>query len=242
MECRRCGGSLDRAGDFCLACDTANADCVVCEVGRERATVTSLLDGERVGTWTVTTVEESGENEKRERRNFAGRLADEIHRKRPEEVYATGDHDVLRALRAQLHYDLRRVADPDGDPVRAVVERSGEVPLEVVETPPREKVGGSHSTLVGGRAGKRIVRLAADHPHVKKVIPGPIDAGGRGSRTGVRATATRADGTGNVRLLVRDGSSVQEVRVVTTAADRAQGERVRGDLNAGLDEAGFRAA
>ncbi|HET7322793.1 MAG TPA: DUF2103 domain-containing protein, partial [Halococcus sp.] len=78
--------------------------------------------------------------------------------------------------------------------------------------------------------------LVADHPHVKKVIPGPIESGGRGSRTGVRAKATRADANGNIRVLVRDGSSVQEVRVVTTAADRSQGERVREDLNRALTE------
>jgi hypothetical protein len=75
---------------------------------------------------------------------------------------------------------------------------------------------------------------------VKKVIPGPIDAGGSGSRSGVRAKATRADGTGNVRLLIRDGSSVQENRVVTTARDRESGEWVREDINEALTEAGFR--
>jgi hypothetical protein len=42
-----------------------------------------------------------------------------------------------------------------------------------------------------------------------------------------------------VRLLVRDGSSVQENRVVTTAGDREMGERVRADLNEALVEAGF---
>lgn len=239
MECRRCAASLDRAGDFCLTCRAANADTVVCEVDRERASVTSLLDGERVGTWTVTTIEEDGEERPRERRNFAGRIADEVHRKRPDDVYATGDRDVLRAVRAQLHYDLRRVADPEGDPVRAVIERRDEPTLTVVETPPREKLGGAHSTLIGGRTGRNVVGVIADHPHVKKVIPGPIDAGGRGSRTGVRAKATRADSNGNVRVLLRDGSSVQENRVVTTAADRSQGERVREDLNRAFDDEGL---
>lgn len=239
MECRRCAASLDRAGDFCLTCRAANADAVVCELGRGRASVTSLFEGARVGTWTVTTVEEEGENRLRELRNFAGRVADEIHRKRPENVYVTGDREVLDALRAHLHYDLRRVASADGDPVEAVIERRGEPELAVVETPPREKLGGAHSTLVGGRVGKEVVELVADHPHVKKVIPGPIDAGGRGSRTGVRAKATRADSTGNVRVLVRDGSSVQEVRVVTTAADRRQGERVSEDLDRAFEEAGL---
>ena len=51
---------------------------------------------------------------------------------------------------------------------------------------------------------------------------------------------TRADEHGNVRLLVRDGSSVQENRIVTTAGDRDTGERVRDDLNAALDDEDLR--
>jgi hypothetical protein len=72
---------------------------------------------------------------------------------------------------------------------------------------------------------------------VKKVIPGPIESGGASSPTGVRAKATRADTNGNVRVLIRDGSSVQENRVVTTAGDRELGEHVREDLNEALAEA-----
>ncbi|HET7325241.1 MAG TPA: metal-binding protein, partial [Halococcus sp.] len=157
MDCRRCGSRLERAGDFCLVCRSANADTVVCEVGRERATVTNLHDGERVGTWTVTTVLEEGENRTRERRNFAGRITDEIHRKRPEEVYATGEREVLQILRAQLHYDLRRIVNPGEEPVETVLSRASESPLAVVETPPREKLGGAHSTLVGGRVGRDVI-------------------------------------------------------------------------------------
>jgi hypothetical protein len=83
----------------------------------------------------------------------------------------------------------------------------------------------------------RAIQTVGEHPHVKKIIPGPIDAGGSGSRSGVRAKATRADENGNVRLLIRDGSSVQENRVVTTASDRELGEHVRADLNEALREA-----
>jgi len=98
-------------------------------------------------------------------------------------------------------------------------------------------LSGSHSTLIGGRSGQRVIQTVAGHPHVKKVIPGPIDAGGASSPTGVRAKATRADANGNVRVLIRDGSSVQENRVVTTAGDRELGEHVRADLNEALREA-----
>jgi len=232
MQCRQCATSLERPGDFCLVCRTPNADTVVLDLSRRRATATTLLDEEVVAAREVTTTPEDGENETTELRNFAGLVADELHRKRPEEVYATGDRSVLRAIRAQVHYPFYRV---DGDdPVATVLERRGDPALEVVDKPAAEKLGGSHTTLIGDRAGRRAVQTVAEHPHVKKLIPGPIEAGGTGSRSGVRAKATRADDNGNVRLLLRDGSSVQENRVVTTASERATGERVRADLNEAL--------
>jgi hypothetical protein len=237
MECRQCGSPLSRPGDYCLVCHTANADTAVLELARERARVTVLLDEAVVSAREVTTTPETGELSGVALRNFAGQIADEVRRKRPEEVYATGDREVLRAVREQLRYEFYRVeAD---DPVAAVIERRGDPALEVVEASAAEKLGGSHTTLIGGRDGRRAIQTVAGHPHVKKIIPGPIDAGGSGSRTGVRAKATRADDNGNVRLLVRDGSSVQENRVITTARDRDLGERVRDDINEALDAEGL---
>ena len=239
MECRQCASALERPGDYCLVCRSANADTAVLDCGRERATVSCLLEDEVVAERTITTEpEEDGRWATTELRNYAGRVADEVRRKRPEEVYAAGDREVLSSVRADLRYPFYRVRDDD--PVEAVRERRGEPALEVVEASVAEKLGGSHSTLIGGRDGQAALETVADHPHVKKIVPGPIDAGGSGSRTGVRAKATRADGTGNVRLLVRDGSSVQENRVVTTAGDRKLGEHVRADLNDALAGAGFR--
>ena len=248
MNCRRCGTELERPGDYCLACDTANCDAVVVAFERERATLTFLRDPpehadteepELVGETVVTTIpEQDPEAQVVELRNFAGKVADEIRRKRPKEVYAAGARDPLRECRAQLHHQFYRV--PEEDPVEWVRSQRGEPTLEVVETPPKEKLGGSHSTLIGGRNGREVVNTVAAHPNVKKLIPGPIEAGGGGSRGGVRAKATRAGQNGNVRLLIRDGSSVQENRVVTTARNRESGERVRADLNEALVEAGYR--
>ncbi|USZ69186.1 DUF2103 domain-containing protein [Halorussus salilacus] len=236
MECRQCASPLERPGDYCLVCRTPNADAVVLDLERDRATLTMLDDETVVGETVVTTTPEDGdESGVVELRNFAGRIADEVRRKRPEEVYAGGDREVLRATRGQLRYSFYRVTDDD--PVAAVQSRRGDRALEVVDAPVAEKLGGSHSTLIGGRSGRNVIQTVAGHPHVKKIIPGPIDAGGSGSRTGVRAKATRADENGNVRLLLRDGSSVQENRVVTTAMDREMGERVRSDLNEVLAEA-----
>lgn len=236
MDCRCCASSLDRPGDYCLVCRSANADTVVIECDAERATVTTLFDDEIVGQRTVTTTRETDERwAPTERRNFAGRIADEARRKRPEEVYATGDRAVIAAVRAELHFPFYRVEDDD--PIEAVRRKRGQPALEVVEATVEEKLGGSHSTVIGGRVGRRTLQTVAEHPHVKKIIPGPIDAGGSGSRTGVRAKATRADQRGNVRLLIRDGSSVQENRIVTTAGSRELGEHVRADLNDALSEA-----
>ncbi|WIV65730.1 DUF2103 domain-containing protein [Natrialbaceae archaeon AArc-T1-2] len=239
MECRHCASPLEKPGDFCLVCREGNADTIVLEADRDRATIT-ILDGEDVvGETTITTTpEDDEETVVVELRNFAGLVADEIRRKRPEEIYATGDRDVVRAVRTDLHHSFYRV---DGtDPVETVLERRGDRALDVVETPPVEKIGGSHSTLIGGRTGMRAIQTVAGHPHVKKVIPGPIDAGGKGSQSGLRAKVTRADDGGNVRMILRNGSSVQENRIVTTARDRQTGERVREDLNDVLAEADLR--
>ena len=238
MKCKRCATALERPGDYCLVCRTPNADVVVLELGRERGTVTALDGEEVVSRRTVTTTPETdGERVRSELRSFAGQLVDEVRRKRPEEVYATGDRDVLQAVRAELHYPLYRIESHN--PIEYVLERKGEPALEVVEASVAEKLGGMHSTLIGGRTGREALEVIASHPHVKKIIPGPIDAGGSSSRTGVRAKVTRADDNGNVRLLVRDGSSVQENRVVTTAGERDLGERVRADLNEALTDEGF---
>lgn len=235
--CHDCGTPLDRPGDFCLVCRTTNADAVVVEVATNRATLTVLRDGDVLGETEITTVlEPDPERRTSERRNYAGRIADEVRRKRPEAVYLAGDRDVLAAIRSELRYDCYRVAGPD--PVAAAIERRGERDLEVVDLAPTEKLRGSHSTLVGGRTGRRAVLLVAGHPHVKAVIPGPIETGGRSGR-GATAKATRADEGGNVRLLVRDGSTVQENRVVTTAMNRELGERIREDLNELLAEEGL---
>ena len=234
MHCSRCEAPLDRPGDYCLVCQTANADAVVVELATDEAVLTMLADTTIRGQTTVTTTPESGDAQRRQQRNYLGRIVDELHRKRPEEVYLAGEQSLVRALGRRVQYPTYRV---EGDPVDSAIDQRESTALEVVEASPQEKLGGSHSTLIGGRAGRSAIGVVADHPHVKKIIPGPIDAGGTGSRSGLRAKVTRADDGGNVRLLLRDGSSVQENRIVTTAGDRETGERIRTALNDALAEA-----
>ncbi|PSP49021.1 metal-binding protein, partial [Halobacteriales archaeon QH_3_68_24] len=81
MECRRCGSSLDRPGDYCLVCRSDNADAVVLELDRERARVTTLVEERVVGAREVTTTPEDGDEAGVvELRNFAGLVADEVRR------------------------------------------------------------------------------------------------------------------------------------------------------------------
>ena len=236
-RCGTCGDTLERPGDFCLVCRSPNADGVVVEVAPDRATLT-MLDGEDVvGESTVTTTPEPDpERTTTQRRNFVGRIADEVRRKRPDAVYVAGERDALAELKAELRYDCYRV--DRADPVAAAIDRRGERDLEVVDRAPADKLRGAHSTIVGGRTGRRAVLLVAGHPHVKAVIPGPIETGGRSGR-GATAKVTRADDGGNLRMLLRDGSTVQENRVVTTAMNRELGERIREDVNDLLAEEGL---
>ncbi|MFW5965269.1 MAG: DUF2103 domain-containing protein [Halodesulfurarchaeum sp.] len=236
MDCRRCGAALDRPGDYCLSCESANADAVVVEIEKRRARLTMLYETSVLGVTEIPTTPEHEQTLTAvHRRNYAGLIADEIRRKRPEAVYVTGDRTVVRELAAQIHYSIYRV--PADEPVQSVLDRRTEADLEVIDRPPAEKIGGAHSTVIGGRSGQLAIRTVAGHPNVKKVVPGPIDAGGSSSRTGTRAKVSRADDNGNLRLVVRDGSSVQENRVVTTAGTREAGERIRLDLNEALTEA-----
>jgi hypothetical protein len=238
MECPRCGDRLSRPGDYCLVCRTQVADTVVIDIDRDRATLTMLRGDERLGVTQVTTTPESPPDDEAEieLRNFAGRIADEIHRKRPEAVYVAGDRAVVSRLRSAVTYELRRVGVGAEDPVSAVLDRRDDPSLEVVEATPAEKISGAHTTVIGERRGKRALSLVAAHPHVKKLVPGPIEAGGAAGGA-IRADATRADVNGNLRLRVRDGSSVQENRIVTTAGDRKTGEVIREDLNDALGNA-----
>ena len=89
------------------------------------------------------------------------------------------------------------------------------------------KIKGTHSTIIGGREGKRLLLKVARSPLVKKVIPGVIENKGTASPSGgLRLKLTRSDARGNVRALLVEGSTVQEIRIVTSASSREEGEKV----------------
>ncbi len=94
------------------------------------------------------------------------------------------------------------------------------------------KLGGSHTTIIGGRAGKKIVSLVGQHPEVKKIIPSVITVKGKANSGGMlSARIQRPDDRGNLRLLISHGTSFQELRLVTTVGSFGEGERIMEEIN-----------
>lgn len=101
---------------------------------------------------------------------------------------------------------------------------------ENAQNPSKNKLGGTHTTIIGGRAGKKLIKLVSQHPEIKKVIPSVISvkgvAGGK-----LSGKVLRADARGNLRLLLSEGRSFQEVRLVTTVGTAEEGDRIMNELN-----------
>lgn len=233
MRCPSCASHLRKPGDYCLVCHEGQTDAVLVRLGKERSLITMMAGEDVLGETTITTQRELADPAREvQRRNFAGRIADEIRRKRPASVYVSGNRELIGRLRGELDAEFYRLSGDDL--VSAYRDRIAEPPLRVVDTAPADKIGGRHTTLIGDRRGRHVVRILAAHPHVKKIIPGPIDGSGSGSRSGFRAKVTRPDRGGNLRVLLHDGSTVQEVRLVTTAGSREDGTRIATQLNEAL--------
>ncbi|MFB6253761.1 MAG: DUF2103 domain-containing protein [Halobacteriaceae archaeon] len=238
MNCRQCEAELAEPGDYCLRCHTRNTDAVVVEITSITATITMFADANPIGSTTITTREETESAKQSVRkRNFIGRICDTVQRKRPDTVYINGDHAFIRRVKEELHYEIS-VIDHENPVDHAITLMSGNN-IPSADLSPKEKIGGAHSTLIGGKDGHRAIRTVANHPHIKKIIPGPIDSSGRSNSQGVHAKVTRSDNNGNLRLLVRDGSAVQENRLITTASQRERGSRIQTALNEKLVNVGL---
>ncbi len=90
------------------------------------------------------------------------------------------------------------------------------------------KFGGNHTTIIGGRKGRKIVMEIGRSKLVKKVIPGIIKVGM--SPGGFKAKFLRPDSRGNLRLLLREGSTVQEIFIVTKASTHSEGLEIVKEL------------
>ena len=93
----------------------------------------------------------------------------------------------------------------------------------------KRKIGGNHTTIIGGRRGRKLVLEIAKNEMVKKIIPGIIKVS-MSPGVGFRAKILRPDSRGNLRLLLREGSTVQEIFIVTRASTYNEGLGLARDL------------
>ena len=95
-----------------------------------------------------------------------------------------------------------------------------------------DKIGGAHTTIIGGRHGKKLIDAILDHEEVKRIVPSVISAkGNSASHGGILGKVLRCDTRGNLRMIITHGTAVQEIRVITTVADDTEGERLMNELN-----------
>jgi hypothetical protein len=100
----------------------------------------------------------------------------------------------------------------------------------------QNKLGGAHTTIIGGRTGRKAAEIVAWHTKVKRIIPTVISVkGSAGGKT--TAKVLRSDARGNLRLLISSGTSAQELRIITTAGDFSEGELLRRELSEMLSDA-----
>ncbi|MCS4540821.1 MAG: DUF2103 domain-containing protein [Euryarchaeota archaeon] len=90
----------------------------------------------------------------------------------------------------------------------------------------KNKICGKHPTIIGERKGLEKLLEVAKIPYIKKVVPGQIKAKGAKGGGGVRFKVTRVDSKGNIKALLANGASVQEIFIITTASNFEQGKEI----------------
>ncbi|MFO7966880.1 MAG: DUF2103 domain-containing protein [Archaeoglobaceae archaeon] len=235
MKCRNCHNELEHPGDYCLICGQSNVDLLGVYVGK-RVHLFCFYDKEYVGHETISIIggrEEGGTDDQIAYRNTLDLISDCVHKKRPQTVITSGidPSTILKLWDCEVFYT--RDFDNPEDFKQAVAEYLQEKRMEKVDIRPEKKVSGRHYTVIGGRNGQRTLREIGCSSYVKKIVPGPIEVS-RKSQGGFTFKIQKPDSRGNLRLRLREGSTVQEIRLVTTAYDESSAQKVVDELNARL--------
>lgn len=230
MKCRVCFNELDEDFDFCLRCGSKNLISAGLHAG-EKISLIFVGDFRKVLTFREYDEWES-------RRNLYEVIWEKLHRKRADEIIVSGTGmeriaAAERMLRLTSVYSAKILtSEPMGleefaEKLESFVKARKN--LVKVKISLDEKIGGSHSTIIGGREGREYLMRIASSDYVKKVIPGVIE--NKGTTTGsVRLKLTRCDDRGNIRGLLIHGGSVQQIHIITTAKNREEGEVVMREL------------
>ncbi len=240
MRCERCFAELRSPTSYCLNCGHRNA------LGGGLFVEETRIHLFFVGRSREESVAFRVYEEEESVRNVFEVIAERIHEKRLDEVYISGKSEELIDTASEM---LKRVALT---PLSICITEPFESPKEFfdhlkrhlrtvrelkrVDIKPEDKIHGAHSTVIGGREGMKFLHRIARSEFVKKVIPGVIEAKGTAVGGGVRFKLTRCDDRGNIRALLIDGSSVQEIHIVTTARNKEEGEVVLKILRGLIEE------
>ncbi len=161
-------------------------------------------------------------------RNLAEELGELLNAARPERVIGADTPpwlvdrvERIAGVECELH---RGGLESAVEQLRTELEARDRLPT--VDSPPERKLGGSHSTIIGGRRGRELLLRVAALPYVKRVIPGRIGAKGSRGGGGVRLKVTRTDERGNLKLLLSEGAATQEIFLVTTARSAREGRLI----------------
>jgi len=224
MKCE-CGNPLPSPTSYCLVCGRRNA--LACGLY-----VSSKIYLIFIGK-VIETIPFKIYDEEQSIRNLFEILAERIHDRRVEEVYVCGENENLIdfGFKNLKRYSLSNLRiyltqpmkfDEFVSRLKDFVMKKEEI--KKVNLSPEYKIQGSHSTIIGGRQGKDFLYRIACCEYVKRIVPGVITGGSSTLGGGVRFKITRCDEKGNLRALLIDGSSVQEVYIITTAKNKEQGE------------------
>ncbi len=234
-KCHKCHSPIKTPTSFCLYCNTKNAIASGVFNGKNNIHVIFIgVQGNEVlsfkkydDTPLIT---------------YFDLIAEKMHERRIEEVYLGGNND--ESIDVASHY-LKNSLFPfkiyltntlDKDEFFETVDKHVRIKksLKKVDIKVENKIHGSHSTIIGGREGIKLVYKLASSEYVKKIVPGVIENKGTVSG-GVRLKVTRCDDKGNVKALLINGATVQKLHVITTASNKEEGGEVlkilRGLLN-----------
>ncbi len=236
LKCE-CGFELSFPTQFCLNCGKKHAIACGIYVSREKLYVLFVgLNKEEVLSLRRYEKHESLVN-------LYEVAAERIYERRIEEVVISGESDELISEAFEMlknSFYPFKLARTDAFPnqneffSRFIAHVRVKSKLKRVELPPEEKIQGSHSTIIGEREGYTLILRLASSPYVKKIVPGVIESSGSATGGGVRLKITRCDEKGNIRALLIDGATVQQIHVITTASNKEEGEEILRMLKSAL--------
>jgi hypothetical protein len=223
-----CGFKLEKPTHFCLNCSKRHA------LGCGVYTSSSRLFLFFVGDSENELISFRKYEDEVSIRNMYEIAAEKIYERRIDEIVISGDNeDGIEEAASYFRNFLYPFSIARSDVFSSESEFFSKLEnylriqrsLRKVEVSPGKKIHGSHSTIIGGREGHSLLIKLASSPYIKKIVPGVIENKGV-STGGVRIKLTRTDDRGNIKALLINGATVQQIHIITTASQKEEGDMI----------------